>query len=622
MPAWSKFFWLLALLVAATSCTVTEAKTSMLIRRMSAILPTMATPSALSTERDSDDHDGYDSNYHQSLSSKDTDHDDEVSSSESDIDSDGDDHTSLSYTDSLPAITFPDDIKIGSAVNTKDKIVSTYRNWVGPSIGNPSNPAGDKACWRKAYIMEECPYGFDHKMGMCWSQCPMAYPVECGFECIKQNDDCGGEIYAKFVSVANAFMSVQIKGVFGAFSALSRKVRVGIKCARAMLGTMRAIVNYVRALKVSDPQATQDKILLALYQTSYITIDLPVSTVVCMGKPYNDPILDPLSVTMGTCQVILGEIMARQDKILKSWDHFKAFLLRLNYTYAVNDLNETEISSLKTGMKSSSTCGYELQRLTDRTWRTIAEMKEANPGVTEDSLRVTLYKSDLMLNDIPTVTNNCMEQMIMESDEATAYKTRDLLRKTYGVIVNDLINKGHSDNGTSLTAKQYTRVVADKVFMSIATVFYIDLTRISGLMSEFIEAICGPTNLVGEIDDGTDPNTLGFRIVQEAFKNSTMSWQRRGDGVVRITFTSVDTKDVTVNIYSGGDKFDEQDVPAGKIVTWTSTVEALGGKTLYLDRWRPGFLGLPRTGGGSLKLWVPRASEGGHLQVNAKINDS
>ncbi|CAI5742017.1 unnamed protein product [Peronospora destructor] len=183
---------------------------------------------------------------------------------------------------------------------------------------------------------------------MCWAQCPVAFPVQCGFECIKQNDDCGGEIYAKFVSVANAFMSVQTKGVFGAFSALSRKVQVGIKCTRAMLGTMRAIVNYIRALKVSNPQTSQDNIFLALYQTSYITIDLPVSTVMCMGKPY-DPILDPLSVIMGTCQVILAEIMAHQDKILKSWGQFKAFLLRLNYTYAVNDLNETEISSLKNG---------------------------------------------------------------------------------------------------------------------------------------------------------------------------------------------------------------------------------------------------------------------------------
>ncbi|ETL41496.1 hypothetical protein L916_07547 [Phytophthora nicotianae] len=45
-------------------------------------------------------------------------------------------------------------------------------------------------------------------------------------------------------------------------------------------------------------------------------------------------------------------------------------------------------------------------------------------------------------------------------------------------------------------------------------------------------------------------------------------------------------------------------------------------KTLYLDRWRPGILGLPGSGGGSLLLWVPRSSEGGHLEMHVRINPS
>ncbi|ETI39342.1 hypothetical protein F441_14869 [Phytophthora nicotianae CJ01A1] len=615
MRRWLKLL-VFATAAAASCSSMAEAKPSVVIGRTyspGTLKPAATSPSSSSDDDDSDDVSS-DNSYAEiaGASTSDTSDSDDVS----------DDDYPSSSSDALATVALPDNIKIGSTANTTDKIVSTYRNWVGPSIGKPSDPAFDKACWRKAFIMDTCPYGFDYNTKMCWAQCPMAYPVECGFECLRQNDDCGSEVYAKFVSVANAFFSVQILGVFGAFSKLSRNVRVGIKCARAMFGTMRAIVNYIRAIKVSDPQTPQDKILLALYQTSYVTIDLPVSIVMCMGRTYNWQVLDPASVAMGTIQVMLGEALARQDNIIKSWGKFKAFLTRSNFTYAVNDLNDTEISSLKKGMESNSTCGYELQRLTDRTWRTIAEMKEENPGISEDNLRVQVYRSDLMLHDIPTVTNNCMDQMIMESDEATAYKTRDVLRKTYGVIVDDLIDKGKSDNGTSLTAKQYTRVVADKVLMTIATLFYIDLTRISGLLSEYIQVICGPTQLVGEIDDGTDPNTLGLRTVGKAFANSGSSWKRKGDGVVKITFTSTDTKDVTVNILSGGDKFDEQEVPAGKTVTWTSTVKELGGKTLYLDRWRPGFLGLPGTGGGSLKLWVPRASEGGHLEVDAKLNVS
>ncbi|KAG3028460.1 hypothetical protein PC120_g4865 [Phytophthora cactorum] len=42
-----------------------------------------------------------------------------------------------------------------------------------------------------------------------------------------------------------------------------------------------------------------------------------------------------------------------------------------------------------------------------------------------------------------------MQQIISESSLATAYKTREVLRKTFGAILNDLIKSGKSDNGTS-----------------------------------------------------------------------------------------------------------------------------------------------------------------------------
>ncbi|KAL4106280.1 hypothetical protein PRIC1_004331 [Phytophthora ramorum] len=155
-----------------------------------------------------------------------------------------------------------------------------------------------------------------------------------------------------------------------------------------------------------------------------------------------------------------------------------------------------------------------------------------------------------------------------------------------------------------------------------AFVLGIDNTGILGVITEYIQPICGPTQFIGEIDDGTDPNTLGLNIVGEAFSDSSLVWKRQGDGVVTITFQSADTKNVTVNIFSGGDKVDELFVRAGGAATWSSNVTALGGRSLYLDRWRPGFLGLPGTGGGSLKLWVPRADEGGHLDLAVKLNVS
>ncbi|KAF4322161.1 hypothetical protein BBI17_001086 [Phytophthora kernoviae] len=141
-------------------------------------------------------------------------------------------------------------------------------------------------------------------------------------------------------------------------------------------------------------------------------------------------------------------------------------------------------------------------------------------------------------------------------------------------------------------------------------------------ISEYFQTICGPTQFIGEIDDGSAGKALGLKTVQDAFTNSVGTWTKVGDGIVTITFQSVDTEDVTVNIKSGGNKFDKVNVAAGETVTWTSNVTALGGKTLYLDRWRPGFLGLPGTGGGSLLLWVPRAAQGGHLELTAMLNVS
>ncbi|KAL4095266.1 hypothetical protein PRIC1_008643 [Phytophthora ramorum] len=170
-----------------------------------------------------------------------------------------------------------------------------------------------------------------------------------------------------------------------------------------------------------------------------------------------------------------------------------------------------------------------------------------------------------------------------------------------------------------MKAEDYAFKVADK-----AASFYAiwDLWGVASTISEYFQPICGPTKLIGEIDDGTAKKALGMSIVQDAFNNSDGMWTRVGDGTVTITFKSVDTEDVTVNVKSGGDKVDEVDVGAGETVTWTSNVTELGGKTLYLDRWRPGFLGLPGTGGGSLLLWVPRSTQGGMLQLNVMLNVS
>ncbi|GMF59575.1 unnamed protein product [Phytophthora fragariaefolia] len=506
-----------------------------------------------------------------------------------------------------------------SLINAIEEVQSTHRNWVGPTIGAPDR--GDSACYRRAYIMDSCPVGFNYKWTTCWTQCPLSHPVQCGMECIRQNDDCGIEYYSKTSNVVQTAITFATMGLFGELTAVSKVVIEGAKCIRSMIGTIKMLVKYISMVKVYDPQTPFDKVMGVLYQTSYATIDFPVTIAMCLGFPYPE-VLDPASWMVDTVQLLLGEILDHGDNIIRGWDRFTAFLHRVNFTQPLAELNETDISSLKSGLASNSTCGFELKRITDRTWVTVARMKKENPGITQDELRIALYESDLMVRDIPIVTNNCMEQMIAESSEATAYQTRDTLRKTLGVIVDDLIDKGKSDNGTSLTAKEYLRVVTDKVAMTTFVLSIIDPTRIVGIVTEYIQPICGPTQFIGEIDDGSDPYTLGLNAVGKAFQGSNSSWTRKGDGVVTVIFTSTDIKPVTGNIFSAGAKIAEVKVAAGGTATWKSSVTTLGGKSLYFDRWRPGLFGLPGTGGGSLKLWVPRANEGGHLDLSVSLNVS
>ncbi|RLN49104.1 hypothetical protein BBJ28_00022098 [Nothophytophthora sp. Chile5] len=81
------------------------------------------------------------------------------------------------------------------------------------------------------------------------------------------------------------------------------------------------------------------------------------------------------------------------------------------------------------------------------------------------------------------------------------------------------------------------------------------------------------TEFIGEVDDGTDlSDTFGLTITGKAFKGITGSWTKEGDGVVMFTVQSSGTKDVTMNIKSGGEKIAEVDVHNGKTVIWNTTV--------------------------------------------------
>ncbi|KAJ8558633.1 hypothetical protein ON010_g8818 [Phytophthora cinnamomi] len=552
------------------------------------------------------------------ISSGDRDSNRNGGASDRDDSSDSSDDTSLvaSSNSAVSSGSTAAHFAIGSVLNATSTIESIYTNWVG--LGADVDISFSSACYRKTHITKNCPMGYDYKLGTCWAQCPYSYPVKCGMECIRQNDDCGLEVATKVFAVTQAMMSYTTMGVFFKFWELAKGFQRAFKCVKAWMGLTKSLIKYIRYIKVSDPETPQEKVLAVLYQTDNIVIDIPVAVRYCLGKKVPEEVkLADRIVT--TAELVLREVMKRPDEIVSTWGNFTTFLKNVAMNESVESLDKNDITSLKTSLESNSTCGYDMKRLLDRTWMTIAEFRKHNPTMSENDIRVAISKSSLVLNDIPVATNNCMGDLIAGSNEKKAYATRDTLRKTFGSIVEDLISSGTSSNGSYLKAEEYAFKVADK-----AAGFYAiwDMWAVGGVISEYFQQICGPTEYIGEIDDGDAKKALAMTTVQRAFNKSEGLWRRIGDGSVTITFKSVDTEDVTVNIKSGGNKIDEVDVPAGKTVTWKSNVTTLGGKTLYLDRWRPGFLGLPGTGGGSLLLWVPRAAQGGNLQLTAMLNIS
>lgn len=158
------------------------------------------------------------------------------------------------------------------------------------------------------------------------------------------------------------------------------------------------------------------------------------------------------------------------------------------------------------------------------------------------------------------------------------------------MIVDQLIETGKTDKGKDVAEDDSMLEVAN---MGLAVLSTIDPTGIAYMASQFVQPICGPTAYVGEIDDGTLHDALGLKTVDEAFVGSYGSYTHAGDGVVHLIFESVDTKDVTVVVHSGGDGYTKVDIGAGDVTTWDATFPELEDKTLYLDRWRPGLFGLP-----------------------------
>ncbi|OWZ05679.1 hypothetical protein PHMEG_00022189 [Phytophthora megakarya] len=489
----------------------------------------------------------------------------------------------------------------------------SIRNWVGPNIGKP----GDTACYRKSVGFgseKKCPLGYASDDDDCLTQCPLAYPVRCYAECIPQNDDCALEIVWKVGSVVAVAFNVATLNVFGELYAAYKATKWALLCATSLISVVRSLIYYIRYQQTTAPQGKTEELLAVAYQADVVVVDLPIAVCSCLGLPIpkNSQYAD---MVLTVVEGIVKQVITNGDEILSTGANALDLLLGSG---ALND-SSTTIDELQTLIDKNSTCGWELKRLTDRVISAVNNVRNDTPDATANDIRVKVYSSPIVLHDIPTVTNNCMGELLTTKTLTVAYETRDMLRKTFGVIVDQLIDTATTDMGKAVAQDEYMRNVANMGLVALSTV---DPTGIAYMASQFVQPICGPTAYLGEIDDGTLHDALGLRTVDEAFEGSYGSWTKLGDGVVRLIFESTDKLDVTVVIHSGGDDYAKVDVKAWETVVWESTIPELQDKSLYLDRWRPGLFGLPGSGGGSLLLWIPRSTEGGHVTMHVRINVS
>ncbi|GMF12762.1 unnamed protein product [Phytophthora lilii] len=488
------------------------------------------------------------------------------------------------------------------------------RNWVGPTIG----VAGDSACYRKMEPFGSdkfCPLGYNDHGVSCISQCPLAYPVDCYQECIPKNDDCTGEVFSKAASVVAAVFNTVTAGIFGAIFSSYKNAKKSFLCAANIVGVIKSLIYYLRFQQTTAPQGSFEEMLAVAYKSDVVLFSLPIAVANCLGIKVSGKV-QFADIVYVVVENIVKQVIINGDQIFSSANNVLALLTN---TSTLNSTDESTVEELQDLLDSNSTCGYQLKNLTDHVIHSVSHIRNETPDATVNDIRVKISKSSLVLRDIPTATNNCMRELLDNKTKEAAFRTRDLIRKTFGVIVDQLIETNKTDLGQSVAEDEYTLEAAN---LALVTLGGMDPTGIAWMVSQFVQPTCGPTEFIGEIDDGALHDALGLTTVDEAFKGSYGTWTKAGDGMINVFFESTDTKDVTVVIHSGGEVYKKVDVPAKTTVEWSDKIENLHDKVMYLDRWRATVVGIPSLSGGSLVLWVPRSSQGGHLTMHVRLNVS
>ncbi|OWY99270.1 hypothetical protein PHMEG_00029755 [Phytophthora megakarya] len=329
-----------------------------------------------------------------------------------------------------------------------------------------------------------------------------------------ENDDCALAVLSKISAVAAV-----------AFNAATAEMFTTQSCAMNVINVIKQLLNYFRFVQTSALQGDVEHMLAVGCQSNVGLVDLQIAIYARLGMSA------PKKLVWSGCVVTIVE------NIVKQVDMKSLHLLKI---------------------AANTSCGYKLKQLTDRVSFIVSDIRNKTPNAAKDDVRVAVSKSSLALKDIPTVTNNCMKEMLGNKTKQTAFETRDLLRKTMKVIIDQLVDtiwENVAENDYLLEVANFGLVLGP------------DWCRLYGI------SICSTNSrFLGEIDDGNLYDALGNWTVDEAFAGSYGTRSKKGDGVVRIIFESTDKEDVTVVVHSGDDDYVKVEMGAGDTVTWEYTV--------------------------------------------------
>lgn len=247
----------------------------------------------------------------------------------------------------------------------------------------------------------------------------------------------------------------------------------------------------------------------------------------------------------------------------------------------IDSLEESDITSLQSALQSNSTCGDDMKRLTDRAWLIIANLRRENPSISEDEIRVKMVESNLMLHEIPTVTNNCMVECDGDNSIAsfgpstdTAVEGLPHCCKPQRVGRRAVVDLPDEFCGAANGLEEFRDHASDVRGSQTAT----NIMALSDMEYTYSSAErYVPLSQVPEL-------MRSSRIPPKVLRKVSRVVRRLIRPTPRSTAPSRDTEDVHVNAMSGGNKIAEVAVHAGTNVTWVSNVTALGARRcIWID---------------------------------------